>query len=297
MTMPPPAAPPTPGRIAADKRSTVVQFRDRLNELIGRTGMSRARFAAEAGLDRSTLTQLLAAEAVRLPRAETIARIAARHGVSADWLLGLSEKDQVAVDIVAQPVIEPDAGSPADERLARWHTEARGLKVRYVPATLPDQVKTDEVIAWETVKLAAPAARAWSDVAHARIAHASRADSEIEVCSSRQALEQFARGGGIWSGLDAGVRHDQLRRIARLADELYPSYRWFLFDGRERFSVPYTVFGRQRAAIYLGDMYFVFTSTEHIRELTGHFDNLIRAARIQPPDVGALARRLADECT
>jgi len=297
MTIPPPAAPPAPGRMAADKRSTVVRFRDRLNQLIARTGMSRARFAAEAGLDRSTLTQLLAAEAVRLPRAETIARIAARHGVSADWLLGLSERDQVAVDIVAQPVIEPDAGSPADERLARWHTEARGLKVRYVPATLPDQVKTEAVIAWETGKLAAPAARAWSDVARARIAHASRADSEIEVCSSRQALEQFARGGGIWHGLDAAVRHDQLRRIARLANDLYPAYRWFLFDGRERFSVPYTVFGRQRAAIYLGDMYFVFTSTEHIRELTSHFDNLIRAARVQPPDVAALARRLAGECT
>ena len=82
-----------------------------------------------------------------------------------------------------------------------------------------------------------------------------------------------------------------------MTDELYPAYRWFLFDGRERFSVPYTVFGRQRAAVYLGDMYFVFTSTEHIRELTAHFDNLIRAARIQPPDVAAFARRLAEEYT
>ncbi len=279
------------------KRATVVQFRERLSELIERTGMSRARFAAEAGLDRSTLTQLLAAEAVRLPRAETIARIAARHGVSADWLLGLSEKDQVAVDIVAQPVIEPDAGSPADERLARWHAEARGFKVRYVPATLPDQVKTEEVIAWETGKLAAPAAQAWSDMARARIAHAHRPDSEIEVCSSRQALEQFARGGGIWHGLSARARHEQLRQVAHMTDELYPAYRWFLFDGRERYAVPYTVFGRQRAAVYLGDMYFVFTSTEHIRELTAHFDNLIRAARIQPPDVAAFVRRLAEEYT
>jgi transcriptional regulator with XRE-family HTH domain len=286
-----------PQRADGDKRATVAQFRDRLGELIGRTGMSRARFAAEAGLDRSTLTQLLAADTVRLPRAETIARIAARHGVSADWLLGLSQRDQVAVDIVAQPVIEPDAGSPADARLARWHGEARGFKVRYVPATLPDQVKTEEVLAWETGKLAAPAARAWSAVARARIAHARRPDSEIEVCSSRQALEEFARGGGIWHGLAAAARHEQLRHIARLADELYPAYRWFLFDGRERFSVPYTVFGRQRAAIYLGDMYFVFTSTEHIRELTAHFDSLIRAARIQPPDVAALVRKLAGELT
>jgi len=38
------------GRAAGGKRATVAQFRDRLGELIARSGMSRARFAAEAGL-------------------------------------------------------------------------------------------------------------------------------------------------------------------------------------------------------------------------------------------------------
>jgi hypothetical protein len=47
-----------------------------------------------------------------------------------------------------------------------------------------------------------------------------------------------------------------------------------------------------RAAIYVGDMYFVFTSTEHIRELTRHFDNLIRAARFQPNETAAVLREL-----
>ncbi len=32
-------------------------------------------------------------------------------------------------------------------------------------------------------------------------------------------------------------------------------------------------------------MYLVFNSTEHIQVLTRHFDDLIRAAVIQPPDV------------
>jgi hypothetical protein len=45
-----------------------------------------------------------------------------------------------------------------------------------------------------------------------------------------------------------------------------------------------------RAAVYIGDMYLVLNSTEHIRELTYRFDNLIRAAVVQPPDViGQLA--------
>ena len=264
------------------KRETVETFRRRLAELIQRTGLSRAQFAAWAGLDRSTLTQLLSAENVRLPRAETIARIASRHSASIDWLMGLSEQDQVAADIVPQLAIEPDAASPADERLKRWHEEARGFKVRYVPATLPDQLKTDALIGYESGQFGAAAADAWSGVARARIAHAQRPDSEIEVCAPLQRFEIFAAGEGIWRDLPARDRAAALRHAASVVRSLYPSYRLFLYDGRQRFSVPYTVFGPKRAAIYVGDMYFVFTSTEHIRELTRHFDDLIRSARIQP---------------
>jgi transcriptional regulator with XRE-family HTH domain len=264
------------------KRETVETFRRRLEELIQRTGLSRAQFAAWAGLDRSTLTQLLSAENVRLPRAETIARIASRHSASIDWLMGLSEQDQVAADIVPQLAIEPDAGSPADERLKRWHEEARGFKVRYVPATLPDQLKTDALIGYESGRFGAAAADAWSGVARARIDHAQRPDSEIEVCAPLQRFEIFAAGEGIWRDLPADERDAALRHAASVVRSLYPSYRLFLYDGRQRFSVPYTVFGPKRAAIYVGDMYFVFTSTEHIRELTRHFDDLIRSARIQP---------------
>ena len=264
------------------KRETVETFRRRLAELIQRTGLSRAQFASWAGLDRSTLTQLLSAENVRLPRAETIARIASRHSASIDWLMGLSEQDQVAADIVPQLAIEPDAASPADERLKRWHEEARGFKVRYVPATLPDQLKTDALIGYESGQFGAAAADAWSGVARVRIAHAQRPDSEIEVCAPLQRFEIFAAGEGIWRDLPARDRAAALRHAASVVRSLYPSYRLFLYDGRQRFSVPYTVFGPKRAAIYVGDMYFVFTSTEHIRELTRHFDDLIRSARIQP---------------
>jgi hypothetical protein len=80
--------------------------------------------------------------------------------------------------------------------------------------------------------------------------------------------------------------------MAALVDELYPSYRWFLFDGRERYAAPYTVFGQKRAAIYVGSLYFVFTSTEHIRQLTQHFDDLIRQARVQPNETAGFIRKL-----
>jgi transcriptional regulator with XRE-family HTH domain len=274
------------------KQDTADTFRRHLLELISRTGLSRARFAARAGVDRSTLTQLLTDDNVRLPRAETIVRIAARHSSSVDWLLGLSEQDHLAADIVPQLAIEPDAASPADERLKRWHEEARGFKVRYVPATLPDQLKNDSLIAHESGRLGEKAADAWSGVARARIAYAKRPDAEIEVCAPLQSFELFAAGQGIWQGLSAPERLSALRHAAEIVERLYPSYRLFLFDGRERFSVPYTVFGPKRVAIYVGDMYFVFTSTEHIRELTRHFDNLILSARVQPNDASAFLRRL-----
>ena len=129
------------------KRETVDTFRRRLSEKIERSGLSRARFASRAGLSRSALSQLLLETNVRLPRAETIAQLAARHRCSADWLLGLSEQDQVAADVVPQMMIEPGAGDPADGR-RRWHAEAIGTKIRYVPATLPDHLKTDAMIAY-----------------------------------------------------------------------------------------------------------------------------------------------------
>jgi transcriptional regulator with XRE-family HTH domain len=275
-----------------EKRETAALFQRRLSELIERSGQSRARFAARAGLDRSTLSQLLSQDNVRLPRAETIARIAIRHGASVDWLLGLSEQQQVTADIVAQAIVAPDADDPANEHLRRWHEEARGSKIRYVPSSLPDQVKTEALIVYENGKLSLAEAGAMSAATRERIEHVRQTASEIEVCSSRQSLESFARGGGLWRLLPLRERRRQLEHMAALVDDLYPSYRWFLFDGRERYSAPYTVFGQKRAAIYLGSMYFVFTSTEHIRQLTQHFDDLIRQARVQANDTAGFIRKL-----
>ena len=275
-----------------DKRETVEIFQQRLSELIERTGLSRARFAAKAGLDRSTLSQLLAGNAVRLPRADTIARIAARHKVSADWLLGLSQRDEVATDVVAQLEIETGGDNPVDERLFQWHEEASGFKIRYVPATIPDLLKTDAVIDYEYAGRSGVTTRGQQAATNLRLRYSRRAETDMEVCSSTQSIRGFALGEGIWAGLDAVARREQLEHISRLTDELYPTFRWFLFNGLTSFAVPYTVFGPQRAAIYLGEMYFVFTSTEHIRELSAHFDNLIRHATVQPNETGAFVSDL-----
>lgn len=277
------------------KQDTVDVFRKRLAGVIESKGVSRARFAAAAGLDRSTLSLLLSEANSRLPRAETIAHIANRHGVSVDWLLGLSEEESVKADIVSSPDVFPNADDPGNEQLRRWLEDARGAKIRYVPSSLPDQLKTEAVIAHECGRHEVEAREAMADIMRQRIAHARSGASEIEVCSSLQSVEHFARGEGIWKKFPVRERRRQLERMVALIDELYPAYRWFMFDGRERFSSPYTIFGQKRAAVYMGAMYFVFTSTAHIRELTAHFGDLIRNARIQPNAAAAHVRKLLKE--
>jgi transcriptional regulator with XRE-family HTH domain len=122
---------------APPARSEIVsRFRDRLAELFTRSGMKQAAFARKVGLDRSTLSQLLAATTDRLPRAENIAAIARAEGVSIDWLLGLSEEGQAATDVMRRSIqVERDARSPADRRLDRWHDEADTRRA-IPPATL-----------------------------------------------------------------------------------------------------------------------------------------------------------------
>ena len=279
-----------------DRRDTVRIFRQRLADVIARTGGSRAAFAQRIGIDRSTLAQVLSPANDRLPRVETLAAIAADQQVSIDWLLGLSQDGPLAPAIIQQPLtVEPGGHSPADERLTRWHAEAAGYKVRYVPATLPDLLKTEELIRYEYRDHVGPIPESRIEAAHARLANQRRPETDMEVCSSVQSVESFARGEGIWRDLAAPARRQQIEWMIELLDELYPTFRWFLYDGVRRFSVPLTVFGPKRAAIYVGHMYLVFNSTEHIRVLTEHFDNLIRAAIVQPPKVSALLRRLLAE--
>ena len=37
--------------------------------------------------------------------------------------------------------------------------------------------------------------------------------------------------------------------------------------------------------LYVGGMFIVLQATEHIRVMSKHFDDLVRAAVVQPPDV------------
>lgn len=281
---------------SVDRGRAVETFRHRLLQLIERGYDSRSAFAAHAGMDRSTLSQLLSPDNERLPRSETVIAIAQAAQVSVDWLLGLTEDEQRGAELLGADLeIEAGAASPVDERLARWHREVRGYKIRYIPTTLPDLLKTEAVIAHETPPAADWAAPASPQQTAERLRYTRDPETEMEVCCPLQTMEGLARGEGMWRTLDPADRRAQLGQMIQLVDELYPRFRWFLYDGLHHFSVPVTLFGSRRAVVYVGNLYFVFNTTEYIRVLSTHFDQLVKAAVVAPTDIGAYLQGLLDE--
>jgi transcriptional regulator with XRE-family HTH domain len=277
----------------AARDTTVSRFRERLFELVQRSRLSHSAYAERAAINRSTLSQLLSPKNDRLPRAENIVAIARAENVSIDWLLGLTDEGRAGADILEQSVqVEHDAPSPADERLERWHDEAAGYKIRYVPAGLPDLVKTEQVIEYEYKASAAVTPEQSIETSLKKLAYLRRPETEMEVCTSLQALEAFARGEWVWRGLGVKARRAQIDRMIAIADELYPGFRWFVFDKKKQYSVPVIVFGPKRAVVYVGQMYLVFNAIEHVRVLTQHVDGLVRGAVVQPNEIIAFLRDL-----
>lgn len=276
-----------------DKRDVSALFRDRLKTLLGRSDMNQSAFAGSIGIDRSALSQILSGATTRLPRAETLMTIAAEHKVSLDWLLGLSQDEALTGEIRDMMEIEEGVSGYGESFMARWFAEAAGAKVRYVPAGIPDLLRTGALVDYEAgITHRDPGAQA--SETRDRIDYNRRPETDMETCMPRHTLEIFALGLGVWNNFPPQERRAQLLHMADLLDDLYPTFRLFLYDGRARYSVPYTIFGTHRAAIYVGDMYMVLNAPTPVRTLTQHFDNLIRAAEVHAHQAAAFARRLTE---
>ena len=282
----------------ASQIELVNRFRERLGELVADTRQSRSDFAADAGIDRSTLSQLLSSRNRRLPRVETLAAIAESSAVSVDWLLGLSHGGPARADIVHEEfALNLDELSPLDEAWIEWHEQSAGSKVRTLPASLPDLLKTEAVIRHEVQRYTTVRPEQRIETATAPLELARASGSDLECCNSIQAIEGLARGWDVWGSLEHRHRVAQLDQMIELCEELYPTFRWFLYDGRQRYSAAVTVFGLDRAVLYLGQMYLVLNNRNHVMTFVKHFDDLIRASVVQPPGVPNLLRKLRSEIT
>lgn len=267
-------------------------FQDRLQQVINESGLNRSAFAASIKVDRSTLSQLLTADNIRLPRADTVASIAEVYQVSIDWLLGLTQEGSMGANILPE-ALQVDAYSTSIlEKNLGWHREACGYKIRYVPTTLPDLLKTEAVAEYEFNRYGAGKIDQSVRDNQLLLLQQRHPGSELETCMPLQHLESFAAGQGIWQGLERADRRRQLERMIELNDELYPGFRWYLFDAKQSYSASFTIFGPLRATLFLGHLYVIVNSINHIRKLTARFDDLIRIATVHPHEIQDYLRQL-----
>lgn len=267
---------------SSDKRDVAYIFRERMGLLIAQSGSNLSQFSKSIGIDRSALSQFLAQDSTRLPRAETLCAISRSCGVSLDWLMGLIANDGHSDDIVPSIEIMRMNEEEATLKIEEWHREAIGYKIRYVPNTLPDIMRIDEVSEFEFKYNHLFIRKAQNKQAQSQLVKTAQPDTDIEVCMPLQTLELFAKGEGVWKELPKEIRRKQLEHMLKLVGDFYPTFRLFFFDQQAAYSAPYTLFGPLRAAIYLGNMYLLVNSVDHIKALTQHFDRLIRLATVGP---------------
>lgn len=269
-----------------DKRDRAQLFRDRLRQALDQAQMTQSALSRRAGVDRSTLSQLLKDKGARLPNAQLVAESAVALGVSADWLLGLSERPEQAAELVAGAITMTEAPrAMIDDQIFAWHREAKGYKIRHVPAGLPDMLKTDDMLRWEYAPSFGKTIEQAIGASTDRLNWMRGARSDYEIAISLGELEAFAEGRSYYEGLSPAIRRAQLARFRDLHAQLYPSLRLHLFHPRRVYSAPVTVFGPLLAVIFIGRNYLVFRDTERVSAITAHFDTVVREAEFSPREV------------
>jgi len=264
-----------------DKRARADIFRTRLAQAMQERAATQSGLARAIHVDRSTISQLLTGEGARLPNAHVVGECAAELGVSADWLLGLSDRPESAADLMAINLSMTAAPRAlVDEQIYDWHKEAVGYKIRHVPAGLPDMLKSREMLEWEyhphLGKTTGQAIGASED----RLAFMRTSRSDFEIAVPIHEMQSFARAEGYYTGLPASLRLGQIDQISALYTQLFPTLRIHVFDSRRIFSSPITVFGPLLAVLYIGRHYLAFRDTERVQTFTRHFDGLVREAAV-----------------
>ena len=279
-----------------DKRDRSALFRTRLQTAMTLSGDTQSSLSRKTGADRSTLSQILIGTDARLPNANLVAECAQSLGVSADWLLGLSDQPEPPAQVLAQAMTMADAPRALiDAQIFAWHQEAAGYKIRHVPAGLPDMIKIHEMLEWEYEPTLGRTIGQAIGATEDRLNWMSKAQSDYEIALPLHDLYAFSRAEGYYHNCPRDIRIKQLKHLKALVQQLYPSLRLSLFDARRIYSAPITIFGPLLAAIYLGQKYLVFRDRERISALTQHFDGLIREAHIGSRGLPHFIQTLLDE--
>lgn len=269
-----------------DKRLRADRFRQRLALAMRDKATTQSALARDIGVDRSTISQLLKDQGARLPNAQIVGECASALGVSADWLLSLTDRPESAADILANSLkLTAAPRALVDEQIFAWHVETAGYKIRHVPAGLPDMLKITEILEWEYSPHLGRTTDQAIGASRDRLNWMRGSQSDYEIALPLHEMISFSTGTGYYEGLSAELRRKQLDHFATLCAQLYPRLRLYLFDARQLFSAPVTIFGPLLAVLYLGRNYLAFRDTERVQGFTEHFDNLVRQATISARDL------------
>ncbi len=271
-----------------DKRDLAAGFRERFQQIVAAESNGLSSFIRDIGIDRSALSQFLDPRHDRLPRAETLRRIAEARGVSVDWLLCLENAPEGRQTLSTSYQIESASAEDGSSPLDRWHAEAEGHKIRYVPSRLPDML----VLPLPSVR-DDQEARSANPENEKVLSGLDQEDRDIEVAMPIQVIEDLAQQRGVWRDSPPKRCRSQLEFMARVCSERYPALRVHLFDGAQVYSAPFTVFGKLRAALYVGESYLVITAPEQVRAFVKRFDALVRQSIVNPDVVHETFLQLA----
>ncbi len=281
-----------------DKRDRASQFRLRLARAMEDRNISQSALARAIDVDRSTVSQLLTDEGARLPNAHVVGSCAATLGVSADWLLSLSDRPESAAELLASSLTMTKAPRAlVDEKIFEWHQQAAGYKIRYVPAALPDMLKTRALIEWEYAPHLGRTADQAIGASADRLAWMRSAQSDYEIAMPLFEIDSFAHATGYYHGLPLDVRLEQIDRLLELCEQLYPRLRIYLFDAKRLYSAPVTIFGPLLCVFYAGSHYMAFRDKDRIEVFTSHFDTLVREADLTARHLPEHLTQLRDAIT
>jgi transcriptional regulator with XRE-family HTH domain len=283
--------------IKVDKRLRAAQFRKRLGRALTDSQMTQSALARAVGVDRSTISQLLTDDGARLPNAHVVGACASALGVSADWLLSLSDRPESAAELLAGSLTMTEAPRAlVDQRIFDWHREATGYKIRHVPAALPDMLKTRTLLEWEYSPHLGRTATQAIGASEDRLTLMRQSQSDYEIAMPLYELTSFAAGTGYYEGLPVDIRSEQIDRLSELCEQLYPRLRIYQFDAKRLYSAPLTIFGPLLCVFYAGQHYMAFRDSDRIETFTQHFDTLVResdfTARQLPDQLRALRSAL-----
>ncbi len=271
-------------------------FRQRVHEVLQDRGINRSQLADRSGIDRSTISLLLSDAHLRLPTGHVAAQIATALGVTTDWLLGLTADRLVATELLRQSLeLAETTGFGPDDHTQRWMIEFQDAKIRNVPVSLPELMKTDRVMQLEYAKNPDRSVSQAKDDSAAQLANMRLPGRDVEFAMPWQSVAQLTQRAGVWAQLTTKEAQRQLAHMADLCQELYPATRLHLFDLTHHYSAGISVYGQRRAVVYVGSGYLVFHTTEHIAFLTRQFDTLVKSAVVRSDEVHQWLRAQVSE--